>query len=51
MHFIWALLLRITIIANYRLQLNTKSTELQKINCEMENFSVKVLKNFQTALP
>src|SRR3982074_903758 len=43
--FHWALLLRTLRIANYRLSLNTKNTELQKRNYEMENSCSEVLKN------
>jgi hypothetical protein len=39
-----ALLLRIVRIANYGLQVNTKNTELQKINCEMKNIVSEALK-------
>jgi hypothetical protein len=42
--FHWALLLRIVRIANYRLTVNTENTELQKINCEMENSLREALK-------
>ena len=42
--FHWALLLRIVRIANYRLGVNMKNTELQKINCEMENSLREALK-------
>src|ERR1041385_9518690 len=44
MHFIWALLLRIDKIANYSLRVNTESTELQKIICEMKNIAREWLK-------
>jgi hypothetical protein len=43
-HFIWALLLRIDKIANYSLPVNTESTELQKIICEMKNSYPELLK-------
>jgi len=42
--FHWALLLRIVRIANYSLPWNTENTELQKIICEMKNFTREVLK-------
>ncbi len=42
--FHWALLLRIARIANYGLRMNTKNTELQKINCEMKNIVREALK-------
>lgn len=42
--FHWALLLRIVRIANYRFGVNTKNTELQKINCEMKNIVSEALK-------
>src|SRR5690242_13699088 len=43
MHFIWALLLRRNRIANGSCSVNTKNTELQKINCEMKNFDSEML--------
>ena len=39
-----ALLLRIVRIANYRLRVNTKNTELLKINCEMKKNASEALK-------
>lgn len=42
--FHWALLLRTVRITNYRLRVNTKNMELQKINCEMKNNVREALK-------
>jgi hypothetical protein len=42
--FHWALLLRIARIANYRLSVNTKNSELQKIIYELKNSCGEVLK-------
>ena len=44
MHFIWALLLRIESVPNYKRGVNRKVTELKIKNCEMENFVREALK-------